>query len=223
MPKQPAPDQRRALRGGSNIFLVIAAFIFGLALIASGGPYAYDRYLSHALQVKAEELAAAQRDVNQDQVEDFIRLRDRLTHGRDLLSSHIALSQVFDVFETQTLATVRFSSLELTVADDATARLEIAGTARNFNALAAQSNAFAAEKGIRRAIFSGIVVNQNNTVNFRLTADLDSRLLISRGTEAPAIDALTVPVAPAPAQAVPLPDAATTSTSTLPSVPALTP
>lgn len=197
-------------------------FVLGLAVLAAAGTFAYGKYLKHELQVKAEELATAQRAVDEDQVEDFVRLRDRLTYGRDLLDNHVALSQVFDVLEKQTLVSVRFSSLELTVADDHTAQIEIEGTARNFNALAAQSNAFASEKGIRRAIFSGIVVNANNTVNFRLTADLDPRLVISQGSDMPAVPAdITVPaVAPTPAQT---PVTGTTSTTTVRTVPTLTP
>jgi hypothetical protein len=225
VPRQSTPDQRRAQSGGHNLFLVISMFVFGLAILAAAGTYAYDRYLAHELQVKAEELAIAQRQVNEEQVEEFVRLRDRLTYGRDLLGNHIALSQVFDVLEAQTLASVRFTNLDLTVADDHTAQIEIEGTARNFNALAAQSNAFAAEKGIRRAIFSGIIVNPNKTVNFRLTADLDAKLVTSIGTDAPSADTLSVPaVAPTPLQTVPATTTpAATGTPALPSVPALTP
>lgn len=210
VPKQPAPQNRRPT-GGHNLFLIVATFIFSLAIIASIGTYAYDRYLSHSLEAKAAELAEAQRLVNEDQVEEFVRLRDRLIHGRDLLDNHIALSQVFEVLEAQTLTSVRFSTLSLTVADDKTAQIEIDGIARNFNALAAQSNAFAAEKGIRRAIFSGIVVNQNNTVSFKLTADLDSRLLIAAGSGVSGAQVPVEPVAP-PSQVETVP-AATSTTS----------
>lgn len=167
------------------MFLLASLFIGGLSIVMALGTFLYDRYLSATLEARAEELAIAQREVNQDQVEEFIRLRDRLVYGQGLLQDHIALSQVFDVLESQTLATVRYESLELTVADDKTARLEIEGTARTFNALAAQSNALAAEKNIRRAIFSGITVNQDATVNFLLTADLDARLLKALPVEAP--------------------------------------
>lgn len=223
VPRQPTPEQKRSLRGGHNMFLVVSLFVLGLAVLAAGGTYAYGRYLEHSLQVKGEELAAAQRGVNQEQVEEFVRLRDRLTFGQDLLNNHVALSQVFDVLEKQTLVSVRFTSLDLVVADDQTAQIEITGIARNFNALAAQSNAFASEKGIRRAIFSGIVVNANNTVSFRLTADLDQRLVVSQASDLPPApaDTLSVPaVPPTPAQN---PAPATTSTTSVRTVPAITP
>lgn len=214
VPKQPSQQPKRGRASGHNLFLVAALFLGGLALIATVGTYLYDRYLTHVLEAKAEELAVAQREVNEDQVEEFVRLRDRLTYGQELLNNHIAVSQVFDVLEAETLASVRFSSMGLTVADDHTAQIEVEGTARNFNALAAQSNAYAGQKGIRRAIFSGIVVNKDNTVSFVLTADLDSRLIVSQDAGNAAIPADTgAPVAPTSAQTAPAP-ATTTGTTT---------
>lgn len=179
VPRQPQPQGRQPRTRAQNLFFSATLVIAGLAIAASVGTYLYDRYLLHVVESKAEELAIAQRSVDQEQVEEFVRLRDRLEHGETLLENHIAVTQVLDVLEAQTLQTVRYTSLELDVTEDHTAQLEIEGTARNFNALAAQSNAFASEKGIRRAIFSGIEVNENTTVNFVLTADLDSRLLLA--------------------------------------------
>lgn len=218
MPKQSSQQPKRGRAAGHNLFLVTALFLGGLAIIASVGTYLYDRYLTHSLEAKAEELAVAQREVNEDQVEDFVRLRDRLTYGQELLDNHMAVSQVFDVLEAETLSNVRFSKLGMIVADDHTAQIDIEGIARNFNALAAQSNAFAGEKGIRRAIFSGIVVNRDNTVSFKLTADLDSRLIVSQKEGEPAASQQeTAPaVAPTPAQTGPAPAATTTPATTTP-------
>lgn len=200
VPRQPTQQNQRPHSTGHNFFLLIALFVALVAIIAAIGTFAYDRYLTHALAERAQELTLAQRAVNTDQVEEFVRLRDRLVYGQDLLQNHVVLSQVFDVLEAQTLQTVRFESLELTVANDRTAQLDVEGVARNFNALAAQSNAFAADKRIRRAIFSDIVVNESNTVSFRLTADLDPSLL-SLGDATfgqPAQPAPETPATPAP-------------------------
>lgn len=198
-------QNRRPASTGNNVFLIAALFIAGVAILATAGTYAYDRFLKHELESRAAELAEAQRSVNQDQVEDFVRLRDRLSYGMNLLNSHVALSQAFDMLESETLTNVKFKTLKIGVANDRTARLEIDGTARNFNALAAQSNAFAADKRIKSAIFSGITVNKDTTVNFALTADLDTKLIVSQNTTAPA---LAPQANPAP---VSLPAASTTA------------
>lgn len=199
VPRQPTPAQRR-IRTGTNLFLLLSLFVLCIAVVATIGTFAYDRYLRHALGVKSEELARAQASVDQEQVEAFVRLRDRLTYGESLLEGHVALSQLFSVLERETLGTVRYESLNLTIAEDKSARLEIEGVARTFNALAAQSNAFAGEKYIRRAIFSGIVVNQDASVSFFLTADLDPRLVVASPeglgppAELPQVDVVPVPV-----------------------------
>ncbi len=54
------------------------------------------------------------------------------------------------------------------------------GVARSFNALAAQSNAFSDEKRIKRAIFSGITLDQKSgNVSFSLKAELDPALIVN--------------------------------------------
>lgn len=211
VPRQPSQQpSKRPHSAGRNIFLLVSFFLFIVAVVAAVGTFAYDRYLTHVLEKRAAELALAQRAVNQDQVEEFIRLRDRLLYGQEFLADHVVMSQVFDVLEAQTLQTVRFESLELTVASDRTAQLDIDGVARNFNALAAQSNAFAADKRIRRAIFSDIVVNDSNTVSFRLTADLDPRLLTLSDLPIDNV-APVAPQNPAPQNPAPQAPAATTT------------
>lgn len=174
------------------------------ALAAAAGSFAYQKYLTYQLEQKMELLSEAQAGVSEEQVEDFVRLRDRLSSGNALLSNQIVLSRFFDTLEDLTLQNVRFNSMELAVAGDGSANLEVEGTARNFNTLAAQSNAFAGERGIRRAIFSSIALTDTRQVTFRLTADIDARLVTAGRQATPlASDPLTLPVQPV----------ATTSTS----------
>jgi hypothetical protein len=71
------------------------------------------------------------------------------------------------------------------------------GTARSFNTLAAQSSAFATDKRIKRAIFSGITAKAG-AVSFNLEAQLDPGLVV---------------LATAPAAIVPSVPAATTTTN----------
>jgi hypothetical protein len=125
------------------------------------------------------------------------------------------LSQFFDVLESLTLKNVRFASLSVTVGDDQSAEVKMTGAAENFNALAAQSAAFAKESRIKQAIFSGIKADsKTGAVSFSVSAKLDSRLvLISSTTPAswsaqPAAAVTTVPTV-----ATSTLKAATTSTS----------
>jgi|CXWL01.1.fsa_nt_gi hypothetical protein len=194
VPRQPiSPSNNRRTTEGTNLFFIVTVLICGFAVLVSVGVFAYDRYLKHVVSVKTGELMTAQAAVNQDTVEEFIRLQNRLVTGKTLLSNHIVLSQFFDTLEALTLANVRFESLKLSVAGDHTAQVDFNGVAKNFNTLAAQSNTFAGEKRIKRAIFSGITLTKGNQVEFRLTADLDPRLVLSDGIVSTQ-ETLTVPV-----------------------------
>jgi hypothetical protein len=204
VPRQPVqPSANHPMRGSNNIFLIVSLVILGIVIALAGAVFAYDKYLTNSLQAKADQLTVAQKQVDQNTIEDFVRLRDRLNTGTDLLTNHIVLSQFLDTLEKLTLANVRFNNMKLAVAGDHTAKIDISGSAKTFNALAAQSNAFAGEKLIKRAIFAGITLSDAKLVTFRLTADLDPRLVIA-GTgpgAVPAADSLTLPTQSLPQSA----------------------
>lgn len=204
----------RRQQSGSNIFLIIAAVIAGISILAAVGIFAYELYLKNARDQKSAALLEAQRAVDLDTVEGFIRLKNRLSTVEVLLNQHIALSEFFNTLESKTLQTVRFSGLTVEVNDDRSAEIQMEGVARTFNALAAQSSAIAAEKRIKRAIFSDISVNENGTVGFTLTASVDARLITS-GEVLPGIpDTPAAPSTAVPAQSVPASSTTSPATTT---------
>lgn len=216
VPKQPVATTRRQ-KSGTNVLMIIAGVIAGLSVLLALAVFGYELYLKSAREAKAAELAEAQRAVNLDVVESFIRLRDRLSTVESILDQHIMLSSFFDSLEERTLQSVRFNTLSIAVDEDRAAEIQMDGVARSFNALAAQSASIATEKRIKRAIFSDISVNDNGTVGFSLTATLDPRL-ITLGDAIPGDGAVAAPEAPeasaAEIPAAPEAAAATTTTTT---------
>jgi len=176
--------------------MMLSFFVLGAAILGSVGVFLYQQYLGSVIKSKAIELQAAEERINFSTVEDFIRMRDRLSAGQQLLDKHIALSQFLSVLEGATLANVRFSSMTFVLAEDGTPTVQMSGVARSFNALAAQSNAFGADPRIKSAIFSAITVNANSSVAFELAADLSPALITMMDPgEAPAPAAPVLPVA----------------------------
>lgn len=224
----------RKQKSGLNLLLIGSSIVLGIGTLACAGIFGYELYLKGARDTKQAELVAAQRAVDIDTVEGFIRLRDRLSATESILNQHVELSEFFDVLESRTLQTVRFSNLQISVDGDRSAEVEMEGVARSFNALAAQSASIAAEKRIKRAIFSDITVNDNGTVGFALSATLDPRIITS-GEILPGITDQVVdapqPQAPAAPASPVTPGAATTTapaaprpaTTTAPRTPAATP
>ena len=149
----------------------------GIVFVLALGVFFYDRILTGTLASREAALAQAQKAIDVTTVEGFIRLRDRLNSGAVLLTNHVALSKFFKLIETLLPASIRFSSLHLTVDDVKKVRLEGLGVARNFNALATVSTSFATDGHIKDAIFSNIVINKDGSVSFVLSATLDSKVI----------------------------------------------
>lgn len=186
VPKQPVQTTRRAARGGGNLFLLASMILMGLAIAGAGATFGYQYVLNSIRDAKAEELAAAEASISRETIDEFLRLHNRLNASQELLDDHIAVSQFLDVLEDLTVNPVVFKSLNLMLNEKGVAEVKMEGTASTFNALAAESAAFAAEKRIKRAIFSGINVGEKGGITFSLTAELDPALITWDGvTSAP--------------------------------------
>ena len=151
----------------------ILGIVFILALVV----FFYGRILASSKTTKDAELASAQANIDPATVENFVRLRNRLASGESLLAKHAAFSSFFSSLEKMLPASVRFTSLHLSLSDAGISKIEGAGVAKSFNALAAASNAFANDGRIKDAIFSNISVNRDGSVSFALSATLDPKII----------------------------------------------
>lgn len=216
VPKQPVTTTVRRTRAKNGIFFYIGLFLLGVAVVGAGLTFGYKTYIESVRTSRKAALELAEKNISAAAVEDFIRLRNRIQASNTLLNKHVVASQFFDVLEGLTLQNVRFQSLILSIGNDRSAKIEMHGVARSFNALAAESAAFAAEKRIKRAIFSGITADKNGVVSFSLKAELSSKLLTTDGlgvvTTAPAVNiATTTPALPAASTTAPVKKSATTT------------
>ncbi len=177
----PVHATARKRGGGPNPFLALSYFILGLVLLTAPAVFGYQVYLEGLKKKKANDVAVAQQRIDQATVTEFIRLRDRFSAAKGVLDRHVALSQFFDVLENRTLQGVVFKRLTVAVRDDTATEITLAGTARTFNTLAAQSAAFAADTRIKRAIFSGITSDvAGGGITFEVRAELDPTLVVEQ-------------------------------------------
>lgn len=200
VPKQPVHATARFTKSGGNTFLALSLFMLGVSLVSAGGVFAYEQYLAGVERAKSLELSTAEASVNAEAVEAFVRTRDRFSVAADILNSHVAVSRFFDLLESLTLTNVRYDTFSYTLLPDGSGEIELNGVARSFNALAAQSAAFSAEKNLKRTIFSGIQVGEDGEVNFTVSAEADPKLLefslssapVSSGQQLPAVQTTVV-------------------------------
>lgn len=212
VPKQPVTTSNRHRTAAANPFLALAYLITAIVVVGCFAVFGYQLYLENVAKAKATDVVAAQNAIDQATVTEFIRLRDRFVEGQTILNNHIALSQFFDALEKLTLTGVRFSGVRITVSDDRTGLIDMSGSARTFNTLAAQSAELATDKRIKRAIFSGITSNpKDGSVSFSLTAELDPTV-VTRSAVAPVVVEPEIVETPA----APVTPATTTATTTTP-------
>ena len=150
--------------------VLIAVFLSAL------GVFFYGRILIANKSAKDATLAKAEAAIDPATAEEFVRLRDRLSFGKTLFEKHVAFSSFFASLGTLLPANVRFSLLHISLDTSGVSKVEGSGIAKNFNALAAVSTAFAADGRIKDAIFSKISVNRDNSVSFQLSATIDPKL-----------------------------------------------
>jgi hypothetical protein len=176
VPKQSLPSSGRRNRPANGVLYYVGVFVLAASIVGAGLTFGYKTYLDTVTTARKLRLEAAEKNINPVAVEDYIRLRNRIKVANLILNRHVTSSQFFTTLESLTLQNVRFQTLQLAVEEDRRASIEMRGTARSFNALAAQSAAFASEKQIRRAIFSGITVDKSGLVRFALNAELSPKL-----------------------------------------------
>ena len=169
----------------SGAFNIFSYGVLAVALALAIGVFLYGRVLVSDKSSKDASLASAQANIDKATVENFVRLRNRLTSSGSLLDKHVAPSTFFSAIETILPSSVRFNSLHLSLSGTGS-KIEGSGVAKNFNALAVASNAFAADGRIKDAIFSNISINRDNSVSFALSATLDPKLVVFSPSAAPA-------------------------------------
>ncbi len=168
---------RQFSTGFTSAFGLFSYAVLGIIFLLALGILFYGRILAADNASKDKALFAAEKAIDAKTVENFIRLRNRLTSSEALLGGHVAFSSFFSSLEKILPATVRFTTLRLSLDAVGASKMEGTGVAKNFNALAAASAAFAADGRIKDAIFSNININRDNSVSFALAATLDPKII----------------------------------------------
>jgi len=178
VPHSASATSRRSATDFVGIFGFISYIVLCIVFVLAIGIFFYGRILSTDKVAKDAELAQAQAAIDPATIEEFVRLRDRLSSGETLLANHTAFSGFFSSLSTLIPTTIRFSSMHLSMNDAGTVNFDGSGVAKSFNALAAASLTFSQDGRIKDAIFSNITIDsKDNSVSFTLSSSLDPKLI----------------------------------------------
>jgi len=179
IPKKPV-IQDTSEGSGISLFLLLAIIIFIVTTALAGGVWLWQKSLVAQTEKEKAELVAAKASYEEDTINSLIRLNDRIEESKVLLSNHIAISPVFLMLEKNILRNIRLKNMKFSYAGSDKIKLDLSGTASNYDALSKQSDAFGSET-LRKFISQPVVSDFNPTVDgsisFNFTALVDPGLV----------------------------------------------
>ncbi|MEK7066229.1 MAG: hypothetical protein AAB965_01485 [Patescibacteria group bacterium] len=182
IPKKPVVSAARTRGSGMSLFMVVSIFIFIVSLALAGLVFGGQRYLKTELEKEKVSFSKAQEDFDSVTVETFVKLNNRIESGKKILGKHIAILPIFDFLESKTLKNVRFANVEISSLENGGAKIDMKGEAKNFSAVALQSDVFAESKELKNPLISDIDLSLNGAVTFNFTGEVNPSVILYKNT-----------------------------------------
>ncbi len=173
IPKKPVISSAKTKGAGISMFMAVSIFIFIVNMILAGIVFGGQKYLSSQLEKDKEDLAKAKEAFDIKTIEALVKLDKRIKSAKDILNKHIAIMPIFDYLESNTLKSIRFKSMNLSFSNDNIVDLEMKGEARNFNAVALQSDLFSENKDFKNPLMSDIDLTSTGNVVFDFKSQVE--------------------------------------------------
>lgn len=177
-------------RSRSSLIMTFATVIFILSLGAAIGSYVWKYVLISNRESYKQQLVQRQEQFNLDLIEQLKQVNIKINMARQLMSNHIAVSQIFDVVSRLTAEKVRFLSMQLSssvtdgVADVGSSDLKISmeGFGLNLSTVAFQSDVLnqLEQYGLRKIVKNPILSDptqddEKNLTSFKFSASIDPK------------------------------------------------
>ena len=172
----------------TSILLLIGIFAFVISILAAGGSYGWQVYLSSQQSQYQQSLVSLENNFKIDQIILLKQTAAKIDLANQILSNHIALSQIFAAISQLTASNVRFTDLDVEAPMDKTKGMSITmnGYAPSYDALAFQSDELGhlEDLGLRDIVINPVISNplqnQNSTISFQLSADVATTSMLYR-------------------------------------------
>lgn len=161
--------------------MTVAVLVFIASLAGGAGAFAWKKILISSQASYEEQLKIRRQQFNIDLIEQLKQANVKIDTARNLMASHLATSQVFDILSRMTIQNVRYVDLDLSgpTLPGEPVTLSLKGVGTTFSALAFQSQVLSEleQFGLRRVVKNPILSNPTQSsaggVSFSLTATID--------------------------------------------------
>ena len=181
IPKKPIVANTAAATSSNttSISMVVSVFILVVMLAAAGGLYFYKNYsLVKEKEKLSSNLFQIRDSFDKDTIAELEMYDKRTATAKEVLSSHIVLSPLFEKINELTLSTIQFTKFDHKTTNNSFS-VRMSGIARDYKSIALQADVFNTSKGnaFKDVIFSNLTKDKNNFVTFDVEFSVDPSLL----------------------------------------------
>jgi hypothetical protein len=183
IPKKPlvADNTVHVSHSGTSVLMVVAVLLFIVSIAGAAFTFVWKNVLTKAQENYKIQLAESEKRFNTSLIENLKRANTKIDVSKQLLSNHLAVSEVFSIISKLTIAGVRFSSFDFSAPtkDSDGIKVSMKGVGNSFSAIAFQSSVFGksqlygSNKVLRNPILSDLALDQNGNVGFTFTTTIN--------------------------------------------------
>jgi len=176
IPKKPlVNNQNSGSTGGVSLLVFLATILLVVSCALAGGMYLYRSNVEAKVAEMQKQLEQSSVSYDADLAFNIEDTNRRLTVAQDLVANHVSFSPLLITLGQNTLKTIRYTKMnaEQTVGSNASTTIKISGVAKNYDAIALQSDMFGKNRFIRDPIFSNLIPTIDNNISFDLSFTVD--------------------------------------------------
>ncbi len=186
IPKRPVENvpEARVSSHPFGLLSLLTVVIFIATALAIGGVFIYERQLAATQIQMQQKINDARQGLGLSFVSDMKELDNRITGIKDLLQNHIVVTPIFTALQASTLRSVQYKNFTYSfvsagaISPQKMVQVQMTGTAKNYETIALQSDAFAKSNFIKDAVFSNLTVDdKKGVINFNLRFSVDASAL----------------------------------------------
>lgn len=181
IPKRTLDTQTRIERADTvSIFTVLSTLVFFISILAAGGIFFWKQTLTNQVAEVESLLVREQQSFDAQGIADLTQLDRRLTASAQLLDSRLYTSKIFQLLDSNTIQTVRFSkfSVDPSLVDKTKLKIMVSGQAKDYASVALQSDVFSKlSQSILEYEFSNLTLDQAGNVLFDMSATVDKNIV----------------------------------------------
>ena len=166
--------------GDKSLFSFIASVIFTISLILALGVFGYKFYLRYSIGQMEGDLESVYTSLDPDALREIIRLDQRITSTKNLISSHMVVSPIFEFLQNNTPRTVRFTEFRFDSGEQGN-EVSMRGEALGYADIALVSDVFKNSGHFRNTVFSDFNLADSGTVAFSVKANVNPNALSYEG------------------------------------------